>query len=209
MYEKLIQSIDCLNSDDLIKIQSKLEFLNFKRSLVLNHKGGRGQSVSSGRTSSGCILNENSEECKILHKSINSALCKYKNKIIEEFGEHGNTYNRYPLIVGTDTKCFREQIQILKYEKGGIYNYHHDTGDYPNKKYYFRTFSVVLYLNDDFEGGTTNFIHNEYKPNPGQALIFPSNWIFKHKGSEVTSGTKYVVVTWYYVQKSNCNFSFP
>ena len=203
MYEKLIQSIDCLNSDDLIKIQSKLEFLNYRRSVVLNDKGN---SINSGRTSLGCVLNENSEECKILHKSINSALCEYKDKIFKEFG---NIFNRYPLIVGTDTKCFREQIQILKYEKGGIYDYHHDTGDYPNHKYYFRTFSVVLYLNNDFEGGTTNFIHNEYKPNPGQALIFPSNWIFKHKGSKVTSGTKYVAVTWYYVQQSNCNFSYP
>ena len=51
-----------------------------------------------------------------------------------------------------------------------------------------------MYLNDDFEGGTTNFIHNEYKPNPGTTDIIPSNWIFKHKGSEVISGTKYVAV---------------
>tara|TARA_B100000902_G_scaffold108057_1_gene109777 strand:- start:443 stop:1054 length:612 start_codon:yes stop_codon:yes gene_type:complete len=203
MYEKLIRSVDCLNSNDLRIIQSKLEFLDYKRSLVLDD---RSQHETSGRTSLGCALDEDSEECKILHKSINSALCKYKDKIFEEFGE---IFDRYPLIVGTNTKSFREQIQILKYEKGGIYDYHHDTADYPSRKYYFRTFSVVLYLNNDFEGGSTNFIHNEYKPNPGQALIFPSNWIFKHKGSKVTSGTKYVAVTWYYVQQSNCNFSYP
>ena len=203
MYEKLIRSVDCLNSNDLRIIQSKLEFLDYKRSLVLDD---RSQHETSGRTSLGCALDEDSEECKILHKSINSALCKYKDKIFEEFGE---IFDRYPLIVGTNTKSFREQIQILKYEKGGIYDYHHDTADYPSRKYYFRTFSVVLYLNNDFEGGSTNFTHNEYKPNPGQALIFPSNWIFKHKGSKVTSGTKYVAVTWYYVQQSNCNFSYP
>ena len=108
MYEKLIQCIDCLNSDDLIKIQSKLEFLNYKRSVVLNDKG---HSINSGRTSLGCVLDEDSEECKILHKSINSALCKYKDKILEEFGD---IFNRYPLIVGTDTKCFREKIQIFQ-----------------------------------------------------------------------------------------------
>ena len=203
MYEKLIQTVNCLDSNDLLKIQSKLKFLDYRRSVVLNDNSYH---VSSGRTSSGFGLDEDSEECRILHKSINSALCKYKDKILQEFG---NTYNICPLIVGNDTKCFREGIQILKYESGEVYDYHHDTSNYPDRKYYFRTFSIVLYLNDDFEGGTTNFIHNEYKPNPGQALIFPSNWIFKHKGSEVISGTKYVAVTWYYVQESNCNFSFP
>ena len=56
---------------------------------------------------------------------------------------------------------------------------------------------------DDFEGGTTKFVHQEYKPPIGHALIFPSNWCFPHTGTTVTSGRKRVAVTWYYVHDNN------
>ena len=39
------------------------------------------------------------------------------------------------------------------------------------------------------------------KPEPGYALIFPSNWCYPHAGMPVTEGTKRVAVTWYYVKQ--------
>ena len=39
------------------------------------------------------------------------------------------------------------------------------------------------------------------KPEPGYALIFPSNWCYPHAGMPVTKGTKRVAVTWYYVNQ--------
>ena len=76
---------------------------------------------------------------------------------------------------------------------------HHDTADLRRQEYY-RTISIILYLNNDFEGGNTVFSHKKYKPLPGQALIFPSNWCYPHAGEPVTSGKKRVAVTWYYVE---------
>ena len=58
---------------------------------------------------------------------------------------------------------------------------------------------MILYLSDEFDGGTTKFIHKEYKPPIGHALIFPSNWCFPHTGTKVTNGKKRVAVTWYYI----------
>ena len=37
------------------------------------------------------------------------------------------------------------------------------------------------------------------KPEPGHAIMFPSNWCYPHSGQEVISGKKRIAVTWYYV----------
>mgnify|MGYP003316373665 FL=1 len=41
-------------------------------------------------------------------------------------------------------------------------------------------------------------MHKTFKPSPGQALIFPSNWCYPHSGDPVELGIKKVAVTWYY-----------
>ncbi len=64
---------------------------------------------------------------------------------------------------------------------------------------YERKVSVILYLNEGFEGGGTEFIHTALKPKPGYAIIFPSNWCYPHAGQKVVSGKKRIAVTWYYV----------
>ena len=53
--------------------------------------------------------------------------------------------------------------------------------------------SVVGNLNDDYEGGETNFsdLEMRVKAKPGQALLFQH--LLTHEGCEVTSGTKLVL----------------
>ena len=55
----------------------------------------------------------------------------------------------------------------------------------------FLTFMV--YLNDDFEGGNTDFNWEKVKPKRGMALVFPHR--LTHQGSPVSSGHKYVLRT--------------
>ena len=61
---------------------------------------------------------------------------------------------------------------------------------------------MILILTNDFKGGGTSFPHITYKPEPGYALIFPSNWCYPHAGELVTEGIKRVAVTWYYVERN-------
>jgi len=62
------------------------------------------------------------------------------------------------------------------------------------------TRSVLIYLNNDFEGGGTKFtftgyIHSPQDFQPGHALIYNSNSIFSHhEGMVVTEGVKWVLV---------------
>ena len=87
---------------------------------------------------------------------------------------------------------------FLKYNKGGGYIRHVDaTTDV------HRHISCVLLLNDDFEGGELTFFGSdgidEYTPefNKGDMLLFPSNYMYPHRINRITSGTRYVVATWF------------
>ena len=101
---------------------------------------------------------------------------------------------------GYNTYSWREGIQVLQYKKNQEYKFHHDVADHKERKEFYRTISVIVYLTDDFKGGGTLFPHTLFKPKPGYALIFPSNWCYPHAGEPVTEGIKRVAVTWYYVE---------
>ena len=90
-------------------------------------------------------------------------------------------------------------LDALKYEEGGKYTVHSDHhGTIP------RTISVVLFLNNDYEGGELNFhdpkdhtkIYTTIKPKPGRCVMWPSNFLFPHSVSPVTKGKRYTIVAW-------------
>jgi hypothetical protein len=90
-----------------------------------------------------------------------------------------------------------KEVTALKYETGGFYIYHTDYFDAQP-----RQFSLILMLNNDFEGGeivfTTPSYEEEYriKNVPGRLLVWPSNFMFPHKVDKVTKGTRFSIVGW-------------
>ena len=51
--------------------------------------------------------------------------------------------------------------------------------------------TLLVYLNEGFEGGETDFRDFAIRPATGMALLFiHDTW---HEGAEVTAGTKYVL----------------
>ena len=82
--------------------------------------------------------------------------------------------------------------QIVWYPAGGHYLAHQDAGpDFPR-----RYFTVVCYLNDDFEGGHTWFpsLHHSAAPQCGSAILFPAHYY--HCAQPVVRGEKFVIVSW-------------
>mgnify|MGYP005990981451 CR=1 FL=1 len=91
------------------------------------------------------------------------------------------------------------QIDILKYSENGKYTAHVDDGHDSN-----RTTTIILNLNDDYEGGDFIFfnpvkkneiIHRE-KLKKGSLLFFPSNFLYAHSVEPITKGTRYSIVSW-------------
>jgi Rps23 Pro-64 3,4-dihydroxylase Tpa1-like proline 4-hydroxylase len=87
---------------------------------------------------------------------------------------------------------YMEAINFVKYGPGQHFQVHPDSG--PT---YHCDVSTVMYLNDDYEGGELMFPHFEYtyKPEYGDIVLFPSNFLYSHAALPVKSGTKYSAVT--------------
>jgi Rps23 Pro-64 3,4-dihydroxylase Tpa1-like proline 4-hydroxylase len=82
--------------------------------------------------------------------------------------------------------------EIIHYKIGGKFSVHTDVHD--RKRY--RAISLVLYLNENFSGGQTEFPDVNYacKPKAGRALAFPSE--MRHSAAPVLAGNKFVIIGW-------------
>ena len=105
-----------------------------------------------------------------------------------------------------------EDIQVVKYEPTGYYNEHHDSccDDNDACKEFVkdgnRIVTMVIYLNDDFEGGATRFpkIDKNFKPKKYSGILFyPMNKNGDkchenslHAGMPITKGEKYIANVW-------------
>ncbi len=96
-----------------------------------------------------------------------------------------------------------ERPQILRYPPGGKYNQHADADHWlPDEKRWERVqdrdYSVLLYLNDAYEGGEIHLVNQNFKikPKPGMLLAFPSGSEYLHAALPTLSGIRYVIVSW-------------
>lgn len=96
-----------------------------------------------------------------------------------------------------------EEPQLLRYTSGGFYRYHVDAYDpVPEvkawRKVIDRDISLLIYLNDNFNGGELEFKRFSYslRPRSGMLAWFPSDVRYEHMAKPVTSGYRYAIVSW-------------
>lgn len=95
-----------------------------------------------------------------------------------------------------------EPLQILSYAHGDEYKLHSDALPQSANQ---RTSTFLVYLNDDYVGGETDFpnLDFKFKGSPGDAIWFENAdqygrpmAITNHRGSKVISGTKMIASKW-------------
>jgi len=104
-----------------------------------------------------------------------------------------------------DTSNF-EKIQFQRYDVGQEYLPHYDYFNHPGVTYIDndRVATMITYLNDDFEGGSTYFVKLgiDVKPIKGSVLYFEYKYInelnsqTEHAGTPVTKGQKMIATSW-------------
>jgi hypothetical protein len=98
---------------------------------------------------------------------------------------------------GMQTKL--NSIHAQKWDVGAYANDHSDNSDLEGKDMGWsdNKFATILYLNDNYEGGTINFRDHgiSLKLAPGDLLTFPGGMENIHSVSEITGGTRYTIVT--------------
>jgi prolyl 4-hydroxylase len=134
--------------------------------------------------------------------TLNSNIRKSRQKV--------HNHESHEIIMNVLNKCskiakksisFFERIHIVHYKPGGFFKPHKD-GDEAGHN---RIYSFLIYLNDDYEGGETNFplLNKSYKLDKGDALFFHNfNTNFSntnlstHEGCIVKNGEKWVANVW-------------
>ncbi|MCA6067166.1 2OG-Fe(II) oxygenase [Chryseobacterium sp. RG1] len=88
---------------------------------------------------------------------------------------------------------FNEMFRVYKYLPGQLFRMHRD-GSYVRNEDEVSFYTFLIYLNDDFEGGETEF-ENLFTitPKKGSALVFYHP--LRHEGKTLISGLKYVLRT--------------
>lgn len=87
---------------------------------------------------------------------------------------------------------FNERLRFYRYGAGEFFKRHKD-GTYVRSSDEESALTFMIYLNQDFEGGDTEFNWEVVKPQTGMALVFPHR--MTHQGSQVREGFKYVLRT--------------
>jgi hypothetical protein len=93
-------------------------------------------------------------------------------------------------INGNDYQLDLNTIPIKEWYEGQSMGPHFDGQDGNTNL----AFSLVAYLNDDYEGGEIHFPNQNItiKPKAGSLIIFPSQEPFIHEVKTITSGTRYM-----------------
>lgn len=121
-------------------------------------------------------------------RELNSVLIQCLEEYIDVYG-HLKTSTFY-----TPTQ------KVQKTPAGGGYHVWHDEntdgGAQSSRKMVW-----MVYLNDDFEGGETEFLYykRRIQPKTGTLLIWPAGLTHAHRGGLVLTNCKYVVTGWFYV----------
>lgn len=192
----LVKIIPVLTRDQCDMILKASESVEMKQTTVFDSDGSEVVSTNI-RNNTMTVLDEivSEDVITLLNNSVKNALQNYKDQVTTyHYG-----YIGWPMPAVGYTTFERERFQLLSYTEDQYYHWHFDQSVVRDAPESHRELSMVLYLNDDFEGGYTWFPYQKFKPRPGEALFFPSNWCYPHCSETVTSGNKKVIVTWFQV----------
>ena len=171
-------------AQDLIDLVNKID--RWKQSSQVSSHGGSGY-TDEGRTSSSFFVT-----CK--EPIWGPQIAPYELGTLNALHSCARAYMSYnPHCEITDDTGY----EMLRYEKGQHFKEHIDT--IVGRHEGFRQLTALVYLNEDYTGGQTTFRRQgvTIKPEAGDILLFPSNFVYPHASPPVIEGAKYVIVTWF------------
>ena len=122
------------------------------------------------------------EPFKIVMNGIQGALTQYKKDVNLHRTQWPSNYGF-------------EHLRIKRYlcSEDQQHDFHSDVENIESTK---RFLAIVCYLNDNFDGGETQFPHFgiNVRPKKGTILLFPCTWSYLHKGNPISNGyAKYIM----------------
>lgn len=185
-----------LTMEDYVKVYRQLLKPNFCESFVseikkypnvLNFDGPLSDLLRKGSFLNTFLSNNDFTKNieKVIESTIDVIVKQYTKDVRPLYYAYGDEFEHYT-------------YHILKYSPEDYFKIHHD--HYAETLNYSRLLSIVIYLNEDYEGGELEFpsagINKEYTFKTGDTIVFPSHWMFYHGVKPITSGERYAIVIW-------------
>jgi len=155
---------------------------------LINKKASKNLTVLKG-------LDKNVRNVKGYHLNLETPTNLFYWNFIKSEIERLYIFYKSKFPMTTNTKV--NQIDLLKYTPGGKYNIHTDHfASVP------RCLSVIINLNDEYEGGDLVFTDQKEKEikrlklDKGSIVFFPSNFMYPHGIKPITKGIRYSIVAW-------------
>ena len=168
---------DFFNADECLHFEELP--LEFKKSRAIWHDENNNEVIHhSGRTSETAYAKHLVEESQLKHK------------ISIDFNINIKTI---------------EPLQFTRYRNNQEYQAHHDYFKEGNLLNNNRIYTLIIYLNDNYSGGETEFplLNKIVVPRAGMGLFFKYNYkdvklnnLTLHAGLPITSGIKNIITAW-------------
>jgi predicted 2-oxoglutarate/Fe(II)-dependent dioxygenase YbiX len=142
-------------------------------------------------------IDQNTQYRRVWGKSLSAKTISEQIYFKLVYDQVFNFYQQYKIIFPQVRASNLKQVDFLKYTSGGQYLYHTDDSN-PTP----RSLSIIMNLNDDYEGGDVVFGDQRFKEikrislKKGSLLAFPSNFLYPHMIEPITKGTRYSIVAW-------------
>lgn len=85
-----------------------------------------------------------------------------------------------------------ERFRFYRYTSEQFFKWHQD-GTFRRSEQEESFLTFIIYLNDGYAGGATEFGWEKIEPKAGTVLVFPHR--LRHQGAKIVSGIKYVLRT--------------
>ena len=147
----------------------------------------------------GRLTREDHKTINITHDYNFSASSRLADEILPKFKPCVDEYLQAFQVLG-QRKSLLHDIKLKQIPAGGGFHaWHYETGALEVAA---RQFVVQLYLNDDFDGGETEFLYQQRREEAvaGDVLIFPASFTHTHRGNPPLGGTKYIATSWGIIQ---------
>ena len=164
-------------------LRSRQAFDNYEESMTGERQFSSG---SLGRSDLSIML-------ETLNTPLTARVQQYLQSGVNDYCAQYNALNSTPLT----SWCVKMQETPAG---GGYHVYHYERGSWSETS---RELVWMIYLNEDFEGGETEFLYQNkrVKAVEGTVVIWPAGFTHVHRGNPPIGQDKYILTTWGMLQQ--------